>query len=121
MIPLPYLLLGALLAVLASGGGGYWLGRQDGRALEAGEARKVVAAVEAARAAMTEAAAGAIAGIEITNKTIRERTETVTREVPIYRECRHDPSGLQSINAALAGPAAGAGDRELPAADAPGG
>jgi hypothetical protein len=55
--------------------------------------------VEAAR----EGAAIAISQIKIKNVTIRQNLETVTRENVVYRECRHDASGLRLLNEALTG------------------
>lgn len=101
MIPLPYLLGAALISVLLALGGGYFMGRSDGRALEAGEQDRVALAVAAAEQAMQRVAAESISKIEVRNVTIRQKAETVTREVPVYRDCKHDPDGLRLINDAL--------------------
>lgn len=53
------------------------------------------------RDAAIAGASEAIAKLEVRNVTIRQQAETVVREVPVYRECRHDPLGLQLTNAAL--------------------
>lgn len=63
-------------------------------------------------------AADAISQIKINNVTIRQRAETVVREVPVYRECRHAPGMLDRINAALTGASEPAGASELPASAA---
>lgn len=77
--------------------------------------------IEAARVATREAAqqgaADAISKIEIKQVTIRQAIETRIRDVPVYRDCRHAPGMLDSINAALTGQPAG--DRVMPAASAP--
>lgn len=67
---------------------------------------------EAALAVTSEA----ISKIEVRNVTIRQKAETVTREVPVYRDCRHDAVGLQLVNEALAAPKS-ADYGKLPAAD----
>lgn len=113
MIPLPYLLGGALLSVLLALGGGYWMGRQDGRALEAGEQDRASAAVREAQAAMVQAAADSIAKIEVKNVYKTQQLEKQTVEVPVYRDCVHSPDAFRLLNDALAGPDAagpGAGD-----------
>lgn len=66
---------------------------------------KAAAAVEKAATAATDAAVAAIKGIEVKYVTIKQRAETVTREVPVYRDCMHTDDGLRVVNQALsAGP-----------------
>lgn len=115
MIGVPQLLAGAAVAIVLAGAGGYWSGRTDGRKLEAAKCGAVDAAVQQARDAMAAAATSKIAEIEVKNVTIRQRAETITREVPVYRDCRHEPDGLRLINSALTGSDAGAS--VVPAAD----
>lgn len=74
----------------------------NGWRLKASEAKAEEVAEKAATAA-TEAAVTAIKGIEIKYVTIKQQGETVTREVPVYRECMHDPRGMQLVNEALTG------------------
>ena len=96
----PYIVGGAAALLL---GGGFTAGwRVNGWRIEAQEAAMERAAQLASQAA-TEAAVTAIGKIEVRNVTIRQQAETVTREVPVYRECRHDPAGLSAVNQALAG------------------
>lgn len=47
--------------------------------------------------------AKAIAGLEIKYVTIKGKTETIVREVPVYTECRHDPDAFRLLNNALSG------------------
>lgn len=61
-----------------------------------------------------EETAKLIGQIDIRNTTIRQATEVRVREIPVYRDCRHDAGVLQQLNAALQPP----GDGKLPAADA---
>lgn len=117
MIGLPHLAIGAAVAVLVAGAGGYLAGRSDGRKLEAAEHRKVELAIAEARDAMAAVAAEKISEIEVRNVTIRQKAETITREVPVYRDCRHDPDGLRLVNAALTGSDPDAAQGGVPAAD----
>ena len=71
------------------------------------------------REAAIAGAADAIAKIEVRNVTIRQKAETVTRDVPVYRECRHDGDGLRLLNEALAPGAEPAADGKLSGTDAP--
>lgn len=109
----PYVLLGAgILAVgLAIGGFAFGMKYQRGQ-----EARAVVL-IEKVREEAQLGAAEAIAKIEVRNTTIRQQLETVTREVPVYRDCRNTDDGMRLINDALRGPGT-AGGGELSGADA---
>ena len=109
----PYLIIGALVAVLAAGAGGFKLGADHELAAQAREDKHVAAAVEAANTA----SAGAIAGIKVTNTTIRQELEREIRTNTIYAECRHTSGGLRSINESLAVPRS-AGDSKLPGSGA---
>lgn len=121
-VPLPWMLLGILLAILAAGGAGYWQGgKHKADELAARAAREDRVRAETREVAM-QAAAEAIGQIEIRNVTIRQKAETVTREVPVYRECNHSADGLQLVNSALAGQQPRPADRrQLPPADPPDG
>src|SRR6185436_8190527 len=114
----PWILLGlgvAWLASLATAAGfAYEAGSDHCTAVQAREER--VAAI--ATAAAASAAAVAISGIEVRHVTIRQRTETSVRTVPVYRDCRHEPGVMRDINAARTGRAEPAGGGVLPAASA---
>jgi hypothetical protein len=123
MIPLPWLILAVTLLVGAAGATGYWQGgKHKANAIEAQAAREA-ALIEKARDAAIDGAAQAIAAIEVKNTTIRQKVEVQTREVPIYRECRHTADTLSLLNDALAGRGAQqpAGGGKLPGPDATGG
>lgn len=105
----PYLIIAALVAVLAAGAGGFKLGADHEVAAQAREDKHVAAAVEAANTA----SAKAIAGIKVKNTTIRQELEREIRTNTIYAECKHSPGGLQRVNEALGRPEP-AGDRKLP-------
>jgi hypothetical protein len=90
------ILLACALLWVVSGIGAFFYGRNLGiesAQLEQAEWQKVIAAVEE-RA--QNGAAAEIAKIKVTQQTINRKVETLTREVPVYRDCIHDPavSGL---------------------------
>lgn len=109
MIPLPWLLGGAVIAILGALGAGYKLGSDvtEGRFLKAAEARQ--SALERRRGTR----AAKVAVITVQGSTIQEKVRVQTVEVPVYRECRATPDVVLGINAALVGTGP-AGDRELP-------
>lgn len=110
----PYALLGAGILALLLAVGGFRFGVKYQRGQEA-RAEKLIAKVsEQAQLGAAEA----IAKIEMKTTTIRQQLETVTREVPVYRDCRNTPDGMRLINEALRSPGA-SGGRVVPAADAP--
>lgn len=111
----PYLILAGSLAFCVAVGGSYVKGRADGKAIEEAAVAREERIATASREAAMKAAAEAIAGIEVKNVTIRQTLEKEIHEKPVYRDCRHSPDGLRSINDALSG-AVRAGGGELPAA-----
>lgn len=112
----PWVLLAAGLALAASHGAvgykAYRLGQDNVYAEQA----KLEEVEKRTREAALIATAEAISKIEVRNVTIRQKAETVVREVPVYRDCRHDPSGLQLVNEALTAPGS-AGGGKLPGTD----
>lgn len=109
----PYILLGLVLAWGASIGGAFFYGRDTGKdSVLAGQTL-----IEEVEKRAREGAAEAIAQIEVKNITIRQKAEVITREIPVYRDCRHDPDAVRLLNDALAAPGQVAPDRELPGAD----
>jgi hypothetical protein len=87
----------ALLAVTFATGWNVANWRRDSMELAV-----TLAAEKAGQSAIT-AAVDAIEGIQVKYVTIKQQAEVVTREVPVYRDCVHDPRGLSAINTALAG------------------
>lgn len=114
-----YLIAG--IAGLALSVGAYLYGRHDGKQIE--EARQLAeqAIVEKARDAMLRAAAEAIAGIDVVNKTIRQEVQREIVEKPVYRDCRADPGIVRAINAAKTGRPEPPGDSELSGTSSPAG
>lgn len=93
----PYLIIGALVSMLAVGYGGFKLGSDHEIAAQAREAKHIEQAVSAA----TAAAADAIAKIKVTNKTIQNEVRHETTTQSVYRDCSHTPNGLRLVNQAL--------------------
>lgn len=125
MIPLPlvpWLILAVTLLVGAAGAGGYWQGSKHKADEIAAQQAREAALVEKASQASQQAAAEAISRIEVKNVTIRQKAETITREVPVYGDCRHDPRTLGLLNDALASgaaPAEPADQGKLPRTNTP--
>jgi len=105
----PYIALAALAIVGALTGGAYYQGRKDGEnKIIAQEAREEQLALKAADAAAS-AAAQAISRIKVQHRTITQEVQREVIQVPAYRDCRHDPSVMRNINAAISGQAASGG------------
>lgn len=110
---LPAIAAAWAISLLLALAGGWRLGIDHMKA----SASDIEAARVATREAAQQGAADAISKIEIKQVTIRQAIETRIRDVPVYRDCKHAPGMLDSINAALTGQPAG--DRVMPAASAP--
>lgn len=100
-LPLPWLLLAVVLLVGASGATGYWQGSKHKANEIAAQAAREAALVEKTREAAQQAAATEISKIEVKQTTIRQKAEVITREVPVYRDCRHDQRTMDLLNSAL--------------------
>lgn len=115
----PYALLAAVLLAGAAISGAGLMGYRLGRDAEVAAAARAEAAILETRRLAQEGAAEAISKIEVRNVTIRQQAETVTREVPVYRDCRHDPDGLRLVNEALTGARQEPGPGNVPGPGAP--
>lgn len=114
----PYVVLALAAAVVASYAAVGYKGYRMGEDHCVAENAKLVAVEVRTRDAAIAGAAEAIQKIEVKNVTIRQKAETITRVVPVYGDCRHDPDGLRLVNQALAaGKAEPADRRELPRTD----
>lgn len=114
--PIPKAYIGIALTlglVVSHGAVGYWQYGQGVDSCEAAVAREERIA-KIAYDKGQEGAAGAIAKMEITHVTIKQRVERETREVPVYRDCHHSPDGMLGVNQALSGKPVSPGDRKLP-------
>ena len=108
----PWVLLGILILLAATATGSYLRGRHD-------ENNAMLAAQEKQRTLNEVIETGIAKGVsqmKVTNMTIRQNLETITRENTIYRDCKLDPAAFGLLNQALAGEGAVApGDRVVPA------
>lgn len=109
----PYIILAAVLALVGATGGGYWWGSSAKENAILADQKREDKLIEKVQTTVAKS----IAGIEVKNVTIRQRTERETRVVPDYSQCHHSDVGLRNVNAALSN-AEPPGDRELPGADA---
>lgn len=110
----PYLIIAALVAVIASGYGGFRLGVDHEVAAQAREDQHVAQAVDAANAA----SANAISKIKVINTKIQNEVQREIITNTVYRDCAHTPDGLRLLNQALAGAGpATAGGGKLPGAN----
>lgn len=109
-----WIILGALVAVGL--GGSYVKGRSDGRALEFAERATMDEVARVAREAAIQAAGEKIASIKVTQTTIRQKAEVITRENILYRDCRNDPAVVSLLDAARENrpPTERTGSSELP-------
>lgn len=114
----PYIFLGAGVLWLASAAGAFWYGTGVGRDGEIAKQAAVKQAAEDTRKLAMEGAADAISKIVVRNTTVQGRVETIVRDNPVYRDCRHDPDQLRNINEAITGRPGSAGDGVVPGADA---
>lgn len=92
----------AILATMLSGVGGLWFGMDLGADREIAKQAKIEEVRREVEDAARLGAAAAINEIEITNRTINRQVETITREVPVYRDCVHDPDVERLLDAARA-------------------
>jgi hypothetical protein len=107
------LIAGAILTALAFASGWQvsdWRNKAAQKKADEVEQRATTAA--------TDAAVKAIQGIEVKYVTIKQKAETITREVPIYRDCMHTDDGLRVVNEALTGNAAAGDPTVMPGPDA---
>lgn len=112
MIPLPWLILGALLAAGAVGWQGYRMGKDS---VIADQAREEKARQETRDIALATIA-DAIARQKVQRVTIRQETEREIVERPIPAGCVASDRMLELTNAAITGASLPAGPSELPAA-----
>jgi len=83
----PWIILAFIVALAASAAGGAKLGMDHVIAKQA----KTEALIAAVREQAQQGAAEAIGKIDIKQTVINRKVETITREVPVYRECLNTP------------------------------
>jgi hypothetical protein len=105
----PYFILGAVIVWAASVAGAFFYGQGVGKDSEiATQAREDKVAILASEAAAS-AAAKAISKLEVKHAVIRQKADTIIREVPVYRDCLNDDRVLDAINQARGYEPAGSG------------
>lgn len=92
-----------------------WAAYSHGRDSKQAEWDATRVAEASAKAAALEAAASAIAKIEVTSEKIVQPIRTEIRTNTVYRDCRHSDDGLLRLNSAITGQPLGAS--KLPRAD----
>jgi uncharacterized protein HemX len=93
----PYLIIAALVAVLAAGAGGFKLGADHEIASQAREQKHITEAVDAA----TTTAAQAIATIKPKYTTIQNEVQREIRTNTVFADCKLPTDSLRLVNQAL--------------------
>lgn len=106
----PYLIIAALLAVLAAGAGGFKLGADHEIAAKAREDKHITEAIEAATASAAKAIAAQSPVFTTINQKVRHEVSTNT----VFADCRLPDTSLQLVNQALNGGTAPSGSGKLP-------
>lgn len=111
-LPNPYVMLGALGLVI----GAFFYGSHIGHVSEKAKYLETQALIQKAADEGALKAAGTIGKLKIQNTTIKGQTETIIREVPVYRDCHNTPDIMRLLNDALgASPGSlGPGSGKLP-------
>lgn len=93
---------GAIIAVVLLIGA-YTFGRFDGSRIEQSKQAKAEEVARQLKEATQKSVAEAIAGMEVKNVTVKQKTETEIREVPVYRDCVVSDSVFALTNEAITG------------------
>lgn len=93
----------AILAAVGVAVGAFFYGSHVGHTAEAAKYATTQLLIEKVREAAQQGAASEIAKIQVHNTTIKAQTETLTREVPVYHDCRNTPDVMRLLNDALGG------------------
>lgn len=110
MLAKAYVLIAIGVIALAAVGGAYYRGRVDGEnACIAKQAKEEEIRAETRRIAL-EAAGEKIAAIQVKHTTINRKVESVTREIPVYRDCLNDERVRGLLDAAREGGESAPGD-----------
>ena len=112
----PYLIIAALVAVLAAGAGGFKLGADHEIAAKAREQKHIAEAVDAAN----NVSAQAIATLKPVYTTINSEIQREIRTKTVFSDCKLPPDSLRLVNQALTGGAIISSGGKLPSkADTP--
>lgn len=104
------------LAALAAVSFIVWAAYSHGRESKQAEWDAAKVAEAAAKAQALEAAASAIAKIEVTSEKIIQPIRTEVRTNTVYRDCQHTADSLRNLNALIVG-AEPTGKSAMPRAD----
>jgi hypothetical protein len=115
----PYILLGLVLAWVASVGVAGYMGDDYGVSRTIAQQKKSEDLVREAGEAAQLAAAVEIAKIKPRNVTIQQEVRREIETNTVYRDCRVPADGVRLANEALTGRAKPAGAGKLPGAVAP--
>ncbi len=88
-----------VLVWIATVFGGFYLGMEHEKANQL----VIKDVVNQTREAALDSAATAISKIVVRNTTVQGKVETIVRDNPVYRDCKHDDAGMRLINEALTG------------------
>lgn len=115
-LPNPWVIVGALLLVA----GAFFYGSHVGATGEKAKYATTQLLIAKAGEAAQRGAAQEIAKIQVINKTVQGKVETITRENTVYRDCHQSPDALRLLNGALSGKPGtiGASDSIVPDAHA---
>lgn len=110
----PWAIVVIVLGLVASHGAvGYKAYHVGQDALIAAQAKEDAKTAEV-RQEVLDFVAEKLAEMKVEHQTIRQKTEVITREVPVYRDCQHDDVAFGLLNDALTPPdrrGAGGGDQ----------
>lgn len=110
----PYLIVGGLLAAA----GAFFYGMDVGADRAIAKQKTTQELVDQVYDKAQKAAASAIADMEIKNVTITQPIRTEVRENVVYRDCKHDDSGMRALNTAITGRTEPPSGLKLPRIDA---
>jgi hypothetical protein len=113
----PYSILACFALFVLSTAGAYVAGRRDGQRIELASCLATAAAIDKASDKASDAAAKAIAEQKPVTQVIKQRVETITREVPVYRDCLSDPAVERLLDDARAGRPVSAGGGVVPGSE----
>ena len=105
----PWVALGGVVLWVASIGGSYWYGTDVGKDSEVAKAAEIKQAIEDTRELARQGAASEIAKIKTKHTVVQGKVETIVRNTPVYRDCKHDDDAFRLLNEALSGKASPTG------------
>lgn len=117
----PYAAGAALLVVLGSYAGTFYVGSEYGRGRAERDAKQAEQLADAAAVKALQQMPDLLSNLKITNQTIYQKAIREIQTNTVYRDCRHDDGMFNALNNALAGrpgPRPGGDQPAVPAAPA---